>query len=197
MQKQSEDNKSVGSFLAGDDSAFEVLLKKYLKPVYNFLYQLTGDRAALDDLTQITFIKVWKNLHRFDTSKSFKVWIFTIARNTAYDYLKKKKTIPFSFFENDEGYNKLEEITDEKILPDEILERKNIAREFEKKLENIPSRYRVILLMRYKEDLSLSEIGKILGLPYNTVKSRHQRALQNLKNLLSGENASNSTGQSY
>ena len=181
-----EDRQLVENLLAGDDSVFEKLLKKYLKPVYNFLYQITNDRSALDDLTQATFIKVWKNLHRLDTSKSFKAWLFTIAKNTAYDYLKKKKTTPFSFFENTKGYNKLDEIEEDKILPDEILERKDMASELGEKLEEIPGQYKIILLMHYKEDLTLLEISEILGVPYNTIKSQQQRALLSLKKAILG-----------
>lgn len=176
-----EDRKLVENFLSGDDSAFEQLLKKYLKPVYNFLYQFTGDRTALDDLSQITFLKAWKNLRRFDQSRSFKTWLFSIAKNTAYDFLKKKKSIPFSFFENGEGYNKLEEIEENKLLPDEILERQDLTQEMEKKLKEIPQAYRIILFMRYKDDLTIAEISEILGLPYNTIKSQHQRALAALR----------------
>lgn len=171
-----DDRKAIQNFLSGDDPAFEHLLKKYLKPVYNFLFQLVGDRSVLDDLTQVTFVKAWKNIQRFDQTKSFKVWLFSIAKNTAYDYFKKKKTIPFSFFENDAGYNKLDEIAEDKILPDEILERKNIASELEEKLNELPKNYRIILLMHYKDDLTLQEISEILGMPYNTIKSQHARA---------------------
>lgn len=176
-----EDGQLIRNFLSGDDLAFEHLLKKYLKPVYNFLFQLTGDRSALDDLTQVTFLKAWKNIKRFDKTKSFKVWLFAIAKNTAYDHLKKKKTIPFSFFENAESYNKLEEIEEDKILPDEILERKDLARELKEKLKELPKNYRLILLMYYKDDLTLSEISEIIKVPYNTVKSQHQRAKSALK----------------
>jgi RNA polymerase sigma-70 factor, ECF subfamily len=202
---QKNDKNLVENFLAGDDSAFESLLKRYLKPIYNFLYQLTGDRSALPDLTQITFIKAWKNLRRFDPRRSrfatlrgrqnkslapyrtegsgsgFKVWLFAIAKNTAYDHFKKKKTLPFSFFENNEGHNKLEEIEEDKLLPDEILERQDIIRELEEKLKELPKNYRIILLMRYKDDLTITEISEIIGVPYNTLKSRHQRALAALR----------------
>jgi RNA polymerase sigma-70 factor (ECF subfamily) len=183
---ESENKKLIENFLDGDEASFERLLKKYLKPVYNFLFQLTHDQATLDDLTQVTFIKTWKNIRRFDQSRSFKTWIFSIAKNTAYDYFKKKKTAPFSFFEDDQGYNKLDEIEEDKILPDEMLERKNLFRELEKKLEVLPKNYRLILLMRYKDDLTLSEISDILGMPYNTIKSQHQRALLSLKKVLLG-----------
>ena len=124
-------------------------------------------------------------MRRFDQTKSFKTWAFTIAKNTAYDYLKKKKNLPFSKFVDDQGYNRLEEIGGETVLPDELLARADIAKDFEKKLEKIPADYRVILVMRYKDDFSLSEIAEILGKPYNTIKSQHQRALKSLKKELS------------
>ena len=177
------DEELVGNILTGDEMAFEELLKRYLKPIYNFLYRFAGDIAALDDLTQETFIKVWKNLKRFDPEKKFKTWIFTIAKNTAYDHLKKKKTIPFSFFADEEGENWLENIADENFLPDEILERKNLSEEMDIIIEKIPSHYRAILLLHYREDFSLHEIAEILSEPYNTIKSRHQRGLKKLKSL--------------
>lgn len=176
-----EDNQLIKNFLGGDDLAFEQLLKKYLPPVYNFLNQLTKDSSALDDLTQITFIKAWKNLSRFNPDKKFKVWLFAIAKNTAWDYLKKKRTIPFSSFSDQEGNNRLEEISEDKILPDELLEKEELAQELEKKLKEIPDHYRIILVMRYKDDLSLSKIADILGISYNTIKSLHQRGLIKLK----------------
>lgn len=185
-----EDNKLVRKFLEGDEGAFSQLVKKYLKPVYNFLYYFTRNRSELDDLAQVTFIKVWKNLRKFDRKKKFKTWIFAIAKNTAYDFFQKKKTIPFSNFTDEEGNNKLENISDESILPDEILDRKNIAQELEKKLAEIPKYYRIILTLHYKEDFSLQEIAEILDKPYNTIKSGHQRALIKLKEVINSPKGS-------
>ena len=176
-----DDKQLISDFLRGDETAFELLMKKYLKPIYNFLYQLTGDSSATDDLTQVAFIKVWKNRHRFNEKKSFKTWIFTIAKNTAYDYFKKKKTIPFSSFLDEEGNNRLENVAEQNILPDEILARKDIALEIEKKMGEIPEKYRLLLTLHYKDDFSLTEISQILNLPYNTIKSSHGRALKALK----------------
>jgi RNA polymerase sigma-70 factor, ECF subfamily len=178
-----EDKQLVDKFFAGDDSAFSELVKKYLKPVYNFLYYFVSDRETLDDITQETFIKAWKHIKKFDQSRNFKVWIFSIAKNTAYDFLKKKKTIPFSNFTDDEGNNQLENIGDDSILPHEILIYADSAKILEEKLKEIPDIYRVILIMHYKDDFSLQEIAKILGKPYNTIKSQHQRGLMKLKEL--------------
>lgn len=179
-----DDKQLIADYLNGDDSAFEALLNKYLKPIYNFLYQLTNNVPQTEDLTQETFIKAWKNIRKFDQSKSFKTWLFTIAKNTAFDYLKKKKTIPFSFFEDSDGNNKLEEISEESILVDELMEKKDLAENLEAKLKRIPEQYGIILKLRYKEDFSLGEIAEILGKPYNTIKVYHQRALARLKKAL-------------
>ena len=84
--------------------------------------------ADAEDITQEVFVKVWKNIKKFDQSKSFKPWIFQIAKNTSIDFLRKKKSIPFSRFENEKGQNVLadnivakplnliENLSDKKIL---------------------------------------------------------------------------------
>jgi RNA polymerase sigma-70 factor, ECF subfamily len=179
-----EDRKIIQDFFAGNNEAYRELLKKYLKPVYNFLRIMIKDPDILDDLSQETFIKAWKNLKRYDQNKNFKTWLFTIAKNTAYDFLKKKKTIPFSYFTDEEGNNPLENIKTEEILPLEILEKVEKEQDFEKKLEQLSVDYRTLLLLHYKEDFSLQEISQILNISYNTVKSRHQRALLALKKAL-------------
>jgi RNA polymerase sigma-70 factor, ECF subfamily len=177
----SNENRIIERILSGDEIAFAEIVKIYLKPVYNFVYRLVDDRDAAEDLTQETFVKAWKNLKSFNQSKSFKTWLFTIAKNTTFDWLKKKKEIPFSSFADKEGESWLENIASDEILPDEILERQNIAEEFEDILEKIPIHSRAVLLLHYKEDFSLHEIAEILDEPYNTIKSRHQRGLVRLK----------------
>lgn len=179
-----DDKKLIRDFFAGDDTAYAKILEKYLHPVYNFLRTFVQDLDVLDDLTQETFIKAWKNLKSFDTEKNFKTWLFTIAKNTAYDFFKKKKTIPFSEFSDEQGNNALENISDDEILPLEILEKFEKEKTFEKNLEKLPNHYRIILLLHYKEDFSLQEISEILNVPYNTIKSRHIRALSKFKKIL-------------
>lgn len=185
-----DDQQLTQAFLSGDDKAFEQLVHKYLTPIYNFIFQLTHDRNVAEDLTQETFIKAWKHFARFDQKKSFKTWVFTIAKNTTYDFFKKKKSLPFSFFEDEEGESTLNMIDDGKELPDEILEKNETVEDLERALEKIPELYRSVLLLAYREDFSLTEIAEILHVPYNTIKSRHQRALKLLKQAFSEIDAS-------
>ena len=191
-----EDKELIKAYAEGDDEAFALLLKRYLPALYNFIFQMVRDRAAAEDIVQEAFIKAWKHLSRFDREKSFKTWLFAIAKNTAYDYLKKKKSIPFSSFEDEEGDNRLEVTDEDALLPDEIMERKDIGQEVSAVLEEMPELYRTVLVLAYKEDLSLSEISEILDTQYNTVKSRHGRAIKMLRQAIIKRDASRGGKQS-
>ena len=185
MSMSEQENNLIEKTLSGDEEAFAEIVKIYLNQIYNFVFRLAGDCDAADDLTQETFVKAWRNLKKFDQKRNFKTWLFTIAKNTAFDWLKKKKEIPFSTFADEEGESWLENVVDENILPDEILERSDLAEEMEKIIQKLPPHYRAILLLHYKEDFSLHEIAEIIGELYNTIKSRHQRGLVRLKELFS------------
>jgi len=95
---EKNETELISESLAGDEKAFEELLSPYLQPVYSFVLSLTHDVLMTEDVMQETCIKVWKHLNRFDAKRSFKTWIFAIAKNTAFDALKKKRDLPFSVF---------------------------------------------------------------------------------------------------
>lgn len=192
-----DDRQLVRCFLSGDDSAFEALVKKYLSHLYNFIFLFTHDQNVTEDLAQETFIKAWKHIKRFDQEKNFKTWLFTIAKNTTFDSFKKKKSIPFSFFRDDEGKNMLETVSDDGILPDEMIGKAEETEDLNQALERIPELYRALLVLAYREDFSLKEIAVILDEPYNTIKSRHQRAIQLLRKAFVDMDASKNTRTSY
>ncbi|MDO8512616.1 MAG: sigma-70 family RNA polymerase sigma factor [bacterium] len=86
----------------GDETAFAELVKQNLPLIYRYIFRLTGNVATAEDLTQETFVRVWKNLSRFDTKKPFRPWLYRIARNCAFDFLRKKNTVPFSYLSEQE-----------------------------------------------------------------------------------------------
>ena len=176
-----EDNLLINKYLEGDQISSKILIDKYTSSVYNFTQRFTGPLYA-PDVTQEVFIKVWKNLKKYDKSKSqFKTWLFTIARNSVTDYLRKKKSIPFSFLSEDSFIE--DSIEDEAKLPDEILENLQYKEMLTKILNELSPDYRLILTLYYQEDMTFKEIGEILGKPLNTVKSYHLRAIKKLKDL--------------
>ena len=102
-----DDKTIIYEYLNGDEKSLEILIQRYLKPIYSFVYRNVGDQAFAEDITQEVFVKVWKNIKKFDQKRDFKPWIFQIAKNASIDYLRKKKSIPFSRFENERGENAL------------------------------------------------------------------------------------------
>lgn len=182
------DEQLVGKFLDGDQQALKDIIEKYLKPIYNFIFQLTKDSSASEDIVQDVFVKVWSNLESFEKEKKFSTWLYAIARNTAYDYLKKKKTLVFSVFENGEGFNILENIEDETILHSNALfQRIDNANEAEKYLNSLSPQLKTILLLHHQQGFSLVEIAEILGASNNTIKSKYRRALIFLKKSASSD----------
>jgi RNA polymerase sigma-70 factor (ECF subfamily) len=175
----------VKKYLAGDEKAFKVIVSRYLKPIYSFIYRYVGDGQDAEDVTQEAFVKVWRNLKKFDQQKSFKTWIFSIAKNTALDFLKKKKAIPFSEFENEEGENMMTEtLVDPSPLPNELLDKDGMTHILASAMEKLSPKYRMVLFLRYNDHFNFREIAESLGEPLPTITSRHRRALIQLKKLL-------------
>ena len=179
------DEQLIRDYLQGDERSLELLIQSYLKPIYSFVYRYVGDTHDADDVTQDVFVKVWRNLKKFDQQKSFKTWIFAIAKNTAFDHLKKKKAIPFSAFENEEGKNMIiETLADSSPLPDELLEHASTAQMLALAMKKLSPKYRMILFLRYNDHFTFREIAESLSESLNTVRSKHRRALSMLKKLL-------------
>ncbi len=180
------DEELIAAYLGGEEAAFGELTQRHLSGVYSFALRLVGDTAAAEDIAQETFVKVWNSLKKYNSESSkFKTWMLRIARNTAIDYLRKKKHVPLSYFENDAGSNVLAEtVASEEALAPELLEKLDDARELRETLEKLSSKNREILLLYYSNNATFEEIAAVLGEPTNTVKSRHRRALNALRELI-------------
>ena len=182
------DQQLVSDYLSGDEKSLEVLFGRYLKPIYSFTYRYIGGGQDAEDVTQEAFVKAWRNLKKFDQQKSFKTWIFSIAKNAALDFLKKKKAIPFSEFENEDGENALTEtLADSSPLPQELLEKADIVKILNAAIEKLSPKYRMVLFLRYNDHFTFREIAEIFGESLNTIKSRHQRAILILRKMLKAE----------
>jgi RNA polymerase sigma-70 factor, ECF subfamily len=179
------DEQLVGIYIKGDEKALEILISRHLKSLYNFVYGYVGNKQEAEDVVQETFVKIWRSIKKFDKKKKFKTWIFRIARNTAIDFLRKKKDISFSNFEGEDGNNPIiDTIADPEPLPDELFDRQDLGAAFARVLETLSVKYRTVLLMYYQEGLNFQEISEYLEEPVNTIKSRHRRALIQLRQVI-------------
>ena len=157
----------------GSGEAFQVFVERYTPILFNFIARSIG-REHAEDVLQDIFMKVWMRRRSYKTElASVKTWMFTIARRTCIDFLRKKRAIPVSQITEDS-----ESFFDEKmqegdhtlppVLPNEILDAL---------LRKLPEPYKTVIILHYQEDLTLREIAKIIDKPENTVKSYHLRAI--------------------
>jgi RNA polymerase sigma-70 factor (ECF subfamily) len=184
------DIELVEKSLLSDTKAFGVIVKRYSSMIYKFVWLYLKDQDDSTDITQETFIRVWKNLHKFDTKKSFKTWIFAIAKNASLDLIKKKKSLNFSAIsEDDEELSSFFHNFVESSDPlDENIDREIIKSWLYKAMEKISPIYKTVIFLRYVNNLKFIEIAKELNESIDTIKSRHRRGLFAFKNVISNEN---------
>lgn len=165
----------------GNDLALSILIQRHLASVYRFVLRMVGDAALAEDIVQETFLKAWRHLAKFNAAKSFKTWVFSIAKNATIDQVRKKNPIVFSQLEKEDDSNFSDAIPDQQPLADEILERADAASVLADALSKLPLKTRSIILMHDTEDLTFQDIADAVGEPMNTVKSRYRRALDVLR----------------
>jgi RNA polymerase sigma-70 factor (ECF subfamily) len=182
---EKDDAQLISEYLAGEESSFRVLVERHVKPVFNFVLRLTGSSQDAEDISQEAFIKVWRNLRKYRGGQSFKVWLYTIARRTAIDWLRRKRHLPFSIFDDEEGSNALvETLADDSPLPDEMAAAAEDRAVLSAAISRLPACYRQVLSLRCDGECDFTEIGQIIGRPQNTVRSQYQRAVAILRRLL-------------
>ena len=138
---------------------------------------MTGDRAEAEDLAQETFVKAFRNLAAFDTSRRLSSWLFRIAHNTTLDALRKVRPLVISL-DARTAPNKAAEPAALPV-PDPI-ERQALGRALEAALARLRPEYRAAIALRYVEGLSFDEIGHVLGTPGATARSHVHRARKEL-----------------
>lgn len=181
-----EDLELIDDYLSGDETAITVLISRYLRDVYNFVFQMTRDAALSDDVTQDTFVKAWKNLRKYNSDFNFRSWLFRIARNTAIDYLRKRRHIKFSEFDDEDGNNYiLDTVSDDEPLPEELVARFEEEQELNRILDRLKLNDRELIFLHLNQGLSFEEIGQISGESVNTIKSRYRRTIIKLRKEMS------------
>ena len=179
MENLEEKKKIIIAAKKGDMRAFEKILYIYEKRIYSHLYRMVDQKEDAEDLTQTTFLKLYKNIKSINLDKNFNAWVYKIATNTAYDWLRKKRGHPEQFMEDMGTIETIEDETAYDMI--ESLENKDAI---EYAMNNIKKSYKSILILFYREELSYQEIADALSVPLNTVKSNLYRAKKSLKEQL-------------
>lgn len=175
-----DDSAVVSAFLEGESRAFDELVNRYQNRLLNFVYRTTGDRERAEDLVQEVFVRVYRHIHRFDRSRKFSTWIYTIASNLAKNELRNRSRNPLVLFQtirrNWEDDDRPLQFEDPGTRPDDLYRKRHLREVVEDAVEKLPPHHRNVFVLRELEGKSYEEIAEITSCNLGTVKSRLNRA---------------------
>jgi RNA polymerase sigma-70 factor (ECF subfamily) len=175
-----DETRIIEAVLDGEVNAFEPLVAKYEKPIFNLMYRTTGSLDEAVELTQEAFLKAYDKLEQFQLGRSFFSWLYALAVNVGRDYLRYKKRNPPSIHDNP-GY--VAELTPQDPAPEDP----RLTEEVQSlltALEQLPIDYREAVVLRYREERSMQEIADMLNLSVSGAKMRVHRGLDKLRAIL-------------
>ena len=178
--KSKDDAALVTAYLAGEERAFDELVTRYQTRLLNFVYRTIGDRERGEDLVQEVFVRVYRHLHRFDRSKKFSTWIYTIASNLAKNELRNRARNPLVLFQaikqNWPDDDRPVQFEDSASRPDDLFRKRHLRELVEDAVAKLPGHHRQVFVLRELEGKSYEEIAEITACNLGTVKSRLNRA---------------------
>ena len=184
-----DDRDIVERCVRGDREAFDILVEKYYKKIYNLAYRFVGDSEEANDLAQEVFTAAYQNLKKFRGDAKFSTWLFQIATNRGknrFKYLKRR-----GYFANrgqsngeDERESLERAIPDLTTNPETLLAGKQIQKIVQDAINDLDPDHKEIVILRDIEGFSYEEIAQMLGLPEGTTKSRLHRARMVVKEKL-------------
>ncbi|MCY4072531.1 MAG: sigma-70 family RNA polymerase sigma factor [Chloroflexi bacterium] len=173
----------VEAALANDQDAFAELVYLFQDPVYNLCYRMLGDAGEAEDATQEAFLRAFLNLRRYDTKRSFKTWLMSIASNHCIDRWRKRRMQLVSL--DDEPTAAALALSSSDPLPEQAALSAEQSELLQGLLMKLEESYRLPLILRYWYDYSYAEIAQLMDTTESAIKSRLFRARRTLADLLS------------
>lgn len=177
-----EVNELIARCQRGERAAFDELITRYQRYVFNLIYQHLGNSADIEDIAQEVFIRIFRFIKKYRGEASFESWVYKIVLNYCRSYARRRSMLNRIFFvpvERDEDEKSVDIIGDQPqpdANPMMLVENRRIADDILDELRRLPPIYKDILIMREVNELSYEEIAAILGISIGTVKSRISRA---------------------
>ena len=168
----------------GDMLAFEELILKHEKIVYNLALRMMNHSEDAMDISQEVFLKAYRSLANFDERSAFSTWLYRITHNTCIDEIRKRKGKQTYSLEEDlesEDGSMQRQVADDGDTPEESLMRKEQKSEILRALDTLSEEHKAAIILRDVKGMSYEEIAEILDLSLGTVKSRINRARNQLK----------------
>jgi RNA polymerase sigma-70 factor (ECF subfamily) len=177
--------------VAGDAAAWEEIVQRFNRRIYNICYRFVGGGEDAEDLTQEVFIKIYRTMASFDAEKaSFNTWVTTVTRNLLVDHFRKTKndritdSMDAPIGSEDEGQALSDKIEDKRLTPDQHVQKQQTQKLVQEALQKLSPELRESVILRDLQDMDYREIAQILKVPEGTVKSRINRGRTELARLL-------------
>jgi RNA polymerase sigma-70 factor (ECF subfamily) len=169
--------------LRGETAAYNTLIQRYQRQVYGLVYRMIGNVEDANDLVQETFLRAYGALSTFRQDASFLTWLYKIASNLCIDLMRARKAKGALSLEVELEEGR-EPAADRAGSPEETAVRGAVSEVVQKAVLNLPERYRVVVVMRHLQGLSIEEISENLQIPTGTVKTHLFRAREMLRDRL-------------
>jgi RNA polymerase sigma-70 factor, ECF subfamily len=171
-----DDGALVRAALAGDCDAFDELVRRHQRHVYQLCYRFAGNHEDASDLAQDVFVRAFKGLRSFKGQSAFSTWLYRIGVNVCLNQIgTRKRTVTLG---------ELERVDTRAERADTTLLREERAAEVRAAIARLPNKQRAALILRVYQELSHDEIAKVLGSSVGAAKANFFHALANLKKLL-------------
>ena len=185
------DEELIERFHTGDTAAFEELLKRYQRPVFNFILRSTRDRDTAEELLQEVFLKVIQKSKDFQGNSKFSTWLYTLARNLCIDTGRKmvfrrhrSLDAPLAAVGEGQPASLLDRVAGDGPHADRTVIGQDLQTRLQAAVDDLPDEQREVFLLRELERMPFKDIADVVGVPENTVKSRMRYALERLQRAL-------------
>jgi RNA polymerase sigma-70 factor (ECF subfamily) len=181
---QKSDALLVKDYMAGDESALAILIKRHESKIYGFIYSKVADREVSNDIFQDTFIKVIKTLktNSYNEEGKFLPWIMRIAHNLIIDFYRKSKKMPL--FRETEEFSIFSIMSDDSLTVENQIIADQVEVDIRRLIDELPVDQKEVLVMRMYQDMSFKEISETTGVSINTALGRMRYAIMNLRKII-------------
>jgi RNA polymerase sigma-70 factor, ECF subfamily len=190
-----DDNQAVNALVrrcvSGDAAAWQEIVQQYNRRIYNICYRFSGSADDAADLTQEVFIKMYRTLSTYDTTRaSFMTWVTTVTRNLLVDHFRKGKydrvtdSLDATIGNQEDGLTLTDQLEDSSVSPETRVRSQEIQKLVHEALRRLSPELREAVILRDLQDLDYKDIAKVLNVPEGTVKSRINRGRTELARLL-------------
>jgi RNA polymerase sigma-70 factor (ECF subfamily) len=181
---QKTDALLVKDYIAGDENALAVLIRRHESKIFGFIYSKVSDKDVSNDIFQDTFIKVIKTLklNSYNEEGKFLPWVMRIAHNLIIDHFRKNKKMPM--FRETEEFSIFSIMSDDSLTIENQIIAEQVEVDIRRLVEELPSDQKEVLMMRMYQDMSFKEISETTGVSINTALGRMRYAIMNLRKII-------------